>query len=179
MMFLQREKINYLCQKYNLKVFRLGDTYKLFIQSSIFQANSYWYLFTDENLFGWDWILECDSKSIQMEHQYIKITDTQSLVVIDVKNCGKTKYKLSTGLKLNYNTQDELVAWIESFINNIRKLEKTLAVEDRVKNLEKDFERLMKMLRISTWIMISSDLGIFIEVLSSHVMYEKISLSGN
>lgn len=143
MLFLQREKINYLCQKYNLKVCRLGDTYKLFIHSSIFPANSYWYLFTDENLFGWDWILEFDSKSIQMEHQYIKITDIQSLAVIDEKNSilsGKTKYKLSTGLKLNYNTQDELVAWIESFINDIRKLEKTLAVEDRVKNLEKDFE---------------------------------------
>ena len=143
MMFLQREKINYLCKKYNLKVCRLGDTYKLFIHSSIFPANSYWYLFTDENLIGWDWILECDSKSIQREHQYIKITDTQSLAVIDEKNSalsGKTKYKLSTGLKLNYNTQDELVAWIESFINDIRKLEKTLAVEDRVKNLEKDFE---------------------------------------
>lgn len=53
---------------------------------------------------------------------------------------NKPMYKLWEGLKLNYNTQDELVAWIESFINDIRKLEKTLAVEDRVKNLEKDFE---------------------------------------
>ena len=77
------------------------------------------------------------------EHQYIKITDTQSMAIIDEKKSAfydKPRYKLWEGLKLNYNTQDELVAWIESFINDIRKLEKTLAVEDRVKNLEKDFE---------------------------------------
>ena len=144
MMFLQREKINYLCQKYNLKVCRLGDTYKLFIQSSIFPINNYWYLFTNDELaVGWDWILEFDSKSVQYEHQYIKITDTQSMVIIDEKKSAfyaKPRYQLWEGLKLNYNTQDELVAWIESFINDIRKLEKTLAVEDRVKNLEKDFE---------------------------------------
>ena len=144
MMFLQREKINYLCEKYNLKVCRLGDTYKLFIQSSIFPLNNYWYLFTNEELaVGWDWILEFDSKSVQNEHQYIKITDTQSMVIIDEKKSAfyaKPRYQLWEGLKLNYNTQDELVAWIESFINDIRKLEKTLAVEDRVKNLEKDFE---------------------------------------
>ena len=42
--------------------------------------------------------------------------------------------------KLNQNTKDELVAWIESFINDIRKLEKTLYVEDMVKKLEKDFK---------------------------------------
>ena len=144
MMFLQREKINYLCEKYNLKVCRLGDTYKLFIQSSIFPLNNYWYLFTNEELaVGWDWILEFDSKSVLNEHQYIKITDTQSMVIIDEKKSAfyaKPRYQLWEGLKLNYNTQDELVAWIESFINDIRKLEKTLAVEDRVKNLEKDFE---------------------------------------
>ena len=144
MMYLQREKINYLCKKYNLKVCRLGDTYKLFIQSSIFPLNNYWYLFTNEELaVGWDWILEFDSKSVQNEHQYIKITDTQSMVIIDEKKSAfyaKPRYQLWEGLKLNYNTQDELVAWIESFINDIRKLEKTLAVEDRVKNLEKDFE---------------------------------------
>ena len=144
MMFLHREKINYLCEKYNLKVCRLGDTYKLFIQSSIFPLNNYWYLFTNEELaVGWDWILEFDSKSVLNEHQYIKITDTQSMVIIDEKKSAfydKPRYKLWEGLKLNYNTQDELVAWIESFINDIRKLEKTLAVEDRVKNLEKDFE---------------------------------------
>lgn len=144
MMFLQREKINYLCKKYNLKVCRLGDTYKMFIQSSIFPLNNYWYLFNNEELaVGWDWILEFDSKSVQNEHQYIKITDTQSMAIIDEKNSAfynKPRYKLWEGLKLNYNTQDELVAWIESFINDIRKLEKTLAVEDRVKNLEKDFE---------------------------------------
>lgn len=80
MMFLQREKINYLCEKYNLKVCRLGDTYKLFIQSSIFPINNYWYLFTNDELaVGWDWILEFDSKSVLKEHQYIKITDTQSM----------------------------------------------------------------------------------------------------
>jgi hypothetical protein len=144
MMFLQREKINYLCEKYNLKVCRLGDTYKLFIQSSIFPLNNYWYLFTNKELaVGWDWILEFDSKSVQNEHQYIKITNTQSMVMIDEKKSAfyaKPRYQLWEGLKLNYNTQDELVAWIESFINDIRKLEKTLAVEDRVKNLEKDFE---------------------------------------
>jgi len=144
MMFLHRDKINYLCQKYNLKVCRLGDTYKLFIQSSIFPLNNYWYLFTNEELaVGWDWILEFDSKSVLNEHQYIKITDTQSMVIIDEKKSAfyaKPRYQLWEGLKLNYNTQDELVAWIESFINDIRKLEKTLAVEDRVKNLEKDFE---------------------------------------
>ena len=144
MMFLHREKINYLCEKYNLKVCRLGDTYKLFIQSSIFPLNNYWYLFTNEELaVGWDWILEFDSKSVMNEHQYIKITDTQSMVIIDEKKSAfyaKPRYQLWKGLKLNYNTQDELVDWIESFINDIRKLEKTLAVEDRVKNLEKDFE---------------------------------------
>ena len=144
MMFLHREKINYLCEKYNLKVCRLGDTYKLFIQSSIFPLNNYWYLFTNDELsVGWDWILEFDSKSVMNEHQYIKITDTQSMAIIDEKKSAfydKPRYKLWEGLKLNYNTQDELVAWIESFINDIRKLEKTLAVEDRVKNLEKDFE---------------------------------------
>lgn len=144
MMFLQREKINYLCKKYNLKVCRLGDTYKLFIQSSIFPLNNYWYLFNNEELaVGWDWILEFDSKSVLNEHQYIKITDTQSMVIIDEKKSAfyaKPRYQLWEGLKLNYNTQDELVAWIESFINDIRKLEKTLAVEDMVKNLEKDFE---------------------------------------
>jgi hypothetical protein len=144
MMFLQREKINYLCEKYNLKVCRLGDTYKLFIQSSIFPINNYWYLFTNKELaVGWDWILEFDSKSVQNEHQYIKITNTQSMVMIDEKKSAfyaKPRYQLWEGLKLNYNTQDELVAWIESFINDIRKLEKTLAVEDRVKDLEKDFE---------------------------------------
>lgn len=144
MMFLHRDKINYLCEKYNLKVCRLGDTYKLFIQSSIFPLNNYWYLFTNEELaVGWDWILEFDSKSVLNEHQYIKITDTQSMVIIDEKKSAfyaKPRYQLWEGLKLNYNTQDELVAWIESFINDIRKLEKTLAVEDRVKNLEKDFE---------------------------------------
>lgn len=142
-MYLQREKINYLCEKYNLKVCRLGDTYKLFIQSSIFPANSYWYLFTDENLIGWDWILEFDCKSVQNEHQYIKITDTQSMVIIDEKKSAfydKPKYQLWEGLKLNYNTQDELVAWIESFINDIRKLEKTLDVDSKIKDLEKDFE---------------------------------------
>lgn len=144
MMFLQREKINYLCEKYNLKVCRLGDTFKLFIQSSIFPINNYWYLFNNEELaVGWDWILEFDSKSIQNEHQYIKITDSQSMVMIDVKKSAfynTPKYQLWEGLKLNYNTQDELVAWIESFINDIRKLEKTLAVESKIKNLEKDFE---------------------------------------
>lgn len=142
-MYLQREKINYLCEKYNLKVCRLGDTYKLFIQSSIFPINNYWYLFSQENAVGWDWILEFDSKSIQNEHQYIKITDTQSMAIIDVKKSAffnETKYQLWKGLKLNYNTQDELVAWIESFINDIRKLEKTLDVESKIKNLEKDFE---------------------------------------
>lgn len=144
MMFLHRDKINYLCEKYNLKVCRLGDTYKLFIQSSIFPINNYWYLFTNDVMAaGWDWILEFDSKSVQNEHQYIKITNTQSMVMIDEKKStfyAKPRYKLWEGLKLNYNTQDELVDWIESFINDIRKLEKTLAVEDRVKNLEKDFE---------------------------------------
>lgn len=143
MMYLQREKINYLCEKYNLKVCRLGDTYKLFIQSSIFPINNYWYLFSQENAVGWDWILEFDSKSIQREHQYIKITDTQSMAIIDVKKSAffnETKYQLWKGIKLNYNTQDELVAWIESFINDIRKLEKTLDVESKIKNLEKDFE---------------------------------------
>lgn len=143
-MYLQREKINYLCKKYNLKVCRLGDTYKLFIQSSIFPLNSYWYLFTNEELaVGWDWILEFDSKSILNEHQYIKITDTQSMVIIDEKKSAfyaKPRYQLWEGLKLNYNTQDELVAWIESFINDIKKLEKTLEVESKIKNLEKDFE---------------------------------------
>lgn len=144
MMFLQREKINYLCQKYNLKVCRLGDTYKLFIQSSIFPLNNYWYLFTNEELaVGWDWILEFDSKSVLKEHQYIKITDTQSMIIIDEKKSAfyaKPMYQLWEGLKLNYNTQDELVAWIESFINDIKKLEKTLEVESKIKNLEKDFE---------------------------------------
>lgn len=143
MMFIQREKINYLCKKYNLKVCRLGDTYKLFIQSSIFPINNYWYLFSQENAVGWDWILEFDSKSVQNEHQYIKITNTQSMVMIDEKKSAfynTPKYKLCEGLKLNYNTQDELVAWIESFINDIRKLEKTLEVESKIKNLEKDFE---------------------------------------
>ena len=143
MMFLQREKINYLCEKYNLKVCRLGDTFKLFIQSSIFPINNYWYLFSQENAVGWDWILEFDSKSVQSEHQYIKITNAQSMAIIDEKKSAfynKPRYKLWEGLKLNYNTQNELVAWIESFINDIRKLEKTLAVEDRVKKLEKDFE---------------------------------------
>lgn len=142
MMFLQREKINYLCEKYNLKVCRLGDTFKLFIQSSIFPINNYWYLFSQENAVGWDWILEFDSKSVQSEHQYIKITNAQSMAIIDEKKSAfynKPRYKLWEGLKLNYNTQNELVAWIESFINDIRKLEKTLAVEDRVKKLEKDF----------------------------------------
>ena len=143
MMYLQREKINYLCEKYNLKVCWLADTYKLFIHSSIFPSTSYWYLFSDENLIGWDWILEFDSKSIQKEHQYIKITDTHTSVELDVKNsvlCGKTKYKLGgTGQELNYKTQDELVALIESFINDIKKLEKTLEVESKIKDLEKDF----------------------------------------
>ena len=142
MMFIQREKINYLCEKYNLKVCRLGDTYKLFIHSSIFPANSYWYLFMEEKTCGWDWILEFDSTSIQREYQYIKITDTQSLAVIDEKNtalCGQVKYQLSTGLELNYKTQDELVAWIESFINYIKKLEKTLEVETKLKDINKDF----------------------------------------
>lgn len=142
-MFLQREKINYLCKKYNLKVCRIGDTYKLFIHSSIFPSTNYWYLFGNENLIGWDWILEFDSKSIQREHQYIKITDTHTLVEIDVKHSvfsGKTKYQLSgTGQELNYNTQDELVTMIESFINDIKKLEKTLEVESKLKDLEKDF----------------------------------------
>ena len=143
MMFLQREKINYLCEKYNLKVCRLGYTYKLFIQSSIFPKNNYWYLFPKENTIGWDWILEFDSKSVQSEHQYIKITNAQSMVMIDEKKSAfynTPKYQLWEGLKLNYNTQDELVAWIESFINDIRKLEKTLDVESKIKNLEKDFE---------------------------------------
>ena len=143
MMFLQREKINYLCEKYNLKVCQLGDTFKLFIQSSIFPKNNYWYLFQQENAVGWDWILEFDSKSVQNEHQYIKITDTQSMAMIDEKKSAfynTHKYQLWEGLKLNYNTQNELVAWIESFINDIRKLEKTLDVESKIKNLEKDFE---------------------------------------
>ena len=142
-MFIQREKIDYLCEKYNLKVCRLGDTYKLFIQSSIFPSNNYWYLFTEENTIGLDWILEFDSKSVQNEHQYIKITGSQSMVMIDEKKSAfynKHRYQLWEGLKLNYNTQDELVAWIESFINDIRKLEKTLDVESKIKNLEKDFE---------------------------------------
>lgn len=143
MMFIQREKIDYLCEKYNLKVCRLGDTYKLFIQSSIFQSNNYWYLFNEEKLaVGWDWILEFDSKSIQNEHQYIKITDTQSMVIIDEKKSAfynKPRYQLWEGLKLNYNTQDELVAWIESFINDIRKLEKTLEVESKLNDINKDF----------------------------------------
>ena len=143
-MFLQREKINYLCEKYNLKVCQLGDTYKLFIQSSIFPKNNYWYLFNEEKLaVGWDWILEFDSESVQSEHQYIKITDAQSMAIIDEKKSAfynKPRYKLWKGLKLNYNTQDELVACIESFINDIRKLEKTLEVESKLKKLEKDFE---------------------------------------
>lgn len=143
-MYLQREKINYLCKKYNLKVCRVGDTYKLFIHSSIFPATSYWYLFSDEDLSGWDWILEFDSKSIQREHQYIKITDSHPLAIIDVKHTalsGKIKYQLSgTGQELDYKTQDELVTMIESFINDIKKLEKTLEVESKLKDLEKDFE---------------------------------------
>lgn len=144
MMFLQREKIDYLCKKYNLKVCRLGNTFKLFIQSSIFPTNNYWYLFMEESIAfgGWDWILEFDGKSIVNEYQYIKITDTHSLAVIDLKNsavCGKVKYQLITGLKLNYNNQDELVAWIESFINDIKKLEKTLEVESKLKDINKDF----------------------------------------
>lgn len=141
-MYLQREKINYLCKKYNLKVRWLGDTYKLFIHSSIFPPTNYWYLFYDEDLNGWDWILEFDGKSIVYDYQYIKITDTQSLAIIDENKSdlfGKIKYKLITGPKLNYNTQDELVAWIESFINDIRKLEKTLEVVSKLKDLEKDF----------------------------------------
>ena len=141
-MYLQREKINYLCEKYNLKVCRLGDTYKLFIHSSIFPSTNYWYLFSDEDLIGWDWILEFNGKSVENEYQYIKITDAHSLATIDKKNsvlCGKVKYKLCTGLKLNCNNQDELVAWIESFINDIKKLEKTLEVESKLKDLEKDF----------------------------------------
>lgn len=142
-MYLQREKINYLCEKYNLKVCRLGDTYKLFIHSSIFPSTNYWYLFSDENLNGWEWILEFDSKSILREHQYIKITDTHTLIEIDVKHSvfsGKTKYQLSgTGQELEYKTQDELVTKIESFINDIKKLEKTLEVESKLKDLEKDF----------------------------------------
>ena len=48
-MFIQREKIDYLCEKYNLKVCRLDDTYKLFIQSSIFPINNYWYLSNGKN----------------------------------------------------------------------------------------------------------------------------------
>lgn len=142
MMFLQREKINYLCEKYNLKVCQLGDTFKLFIQSSIFPKNNYWYLFTQENAVGWDWILEFDSKFFQNEHQYIKITDSQSMVMIDEKKSAfynTPKYQLWEGLKLNYNTQDELVAWIESFINDIRKLEKTLDVESKLNDINKDF----------------------------------------
>ena len=142
-MYLQREKINYLCQKYNLKVCRLGDTYKLFIHSSIFPSTNYWYLFSDEDLIGWDWILEFDSKSIMKEHQYIKITDTHTSAEIDVKHSvlsGKTKYQLrDTKQELSYNTQDELVALIESCINDIKKLEKTLEVESKLKDLEKDF----------------------------------------
>ena len=43
-------------------------------------------------------------------------------------------------MKIKLEYQDELVAWNESFINDIRKLEKTLAVEDMVKKIEKDFE---------------------------------------
>lgn len=144
MMFLQREKINYLYQKYNLKVCQLGDTFKLFIQSSIFPKNNYWYLFNNEELaVGWDWILEFDSKSIQNEHQYIKITDTQSMVMIDEKKSAfynTPKYQLWEGLKLYYNTKDELVAWIESFINDIRKLEKTLEVESKLNDINKDFK---------------------------------------
>lgn len=144
MMFLQKEKINYLCEKYGLKVCRLGDTYRLFIQSSIFPFNSYWYLFTAADLkAGWDWIIEFDSKSIQNEHQYIKITDTQSMVVIDDKNSalyGKPKYQLLTKQKFNCNTQDELVAWIESFIKDIKKLEKTIMIESKLKEIEKDFK---------------------------------------
>ena len=142
MMFIQREKIDYLCEKYNLKVCRLGDTYRLFIQSSIFPSNNYWYLFTEKNTFGWDWILKFDSKSVQNEHQYIKITDTQSMAIIDEKKSAfynKPRYQLWEGLKLNYNTQDELVAWIESFINDIRKLEKTLEVESKLNDINKDF----------------------------------------
>lgn len=143
-MFIQREKINYLCKKYNLKVCRLGDTYKLFIHSSIFPASNYWYLFAYEDLVGWDWILEFDSESIMKEHQYIKITDTHTLAEFDLCKsvlCGKTKYILSgTGQELNYKTQDELVALIESFINDIKKLEKTLEVKSKLKDLEKDFE---------------------------------------
>lgn len=65
------------------------------------------------------------------------------MVIIDEKKSAfyaKPRYQLWGGLKLNYNNQDELVAWIESFINDIRKLEKTLDVESKIKNLEKDFE---------------------------------------
>lgn len=142
-MFLKREKIKYLCEKYNLKVCLLGNTYRLFIQSSIFPLNNYWYLFMEENTVGWDWILEFDSKFNQNEQQYIKIIDTQSMAIIDEYKsalCGKNKYKLLSGQKLNYNTQDELVSWIETFINDIRKLEKTLDIESKIKELEKDFE---------------------------------------
>lgn len=145
-MYLQREKINYLCKKYNLKVCRVGDTYRLFIQSSIFPKSNYWYLFAygEDLAGGWDWILEFDSKSILNEHQYINITDTHPLAIIDVNNtalCGKIKYQLSgTGQELDYKTQDELVTLIESFITDIKKLEKTLEVESKLKDLEKDFE---------------------------------------
>ena len=65
------------------------------------------------------------------------------MIIIDEKKSAfyaKPMYQLWEGLKLNYNTQDELVAWIEQFINDIRKLEKTLYVEDMVKKIEKDFE---------------------------------------
>ena len=143
MMFIQREKINYLCKKYNLKVCRIGDTYKLFIHSSIFPASNYWYIFADEDLVGWDWILEFDSQSIMKEHQYIRITDTHTKAEIHLGKSvlsGKTKYELSgAGQELNYKTQDELVALIESFINDIKKLEKTIEVESKLKDLEKDF----------------------------------------
>lgn len=144
-MYLQREKINYLCKKYNLKVCRVGDTYKLFIQSSIFPKSNYWYLFAygEDLAGGWDWILEFESKSILREHQYIKITDTHTSVKLDVKHSVlscKNKYQLSgTGKELTYKTQDEFVALIESFINDIKKLEKTLEVESKLKDLEKDF----------------------------------------
>lgn len=64
------------------------------------------------------------------------------MVIIDEKKSAfynKPRYQLWKGLKLNYKTQDELVAWIESFINDIRKLEKTLEVESKLNDINKDF----------------------------------------
>ena len=148
-MKIDKDTLNYLCKKYDLKICRLGGDCKLFIKSTIFEKNSYWFLFFNDSFtsspIGYDWLLGFSIRDYIIQGRTsIEIECSQTNIVLDedaTQSNGHTIYKLTPGFDLNtLYTSQNFINWIESFISKIRKLEKNIAMEIKVKDLEKDFE---------------------------------------